>query len=294
MVVSDPPSEQPATQRLFRRPTLRRLLVVALCTYIGVAILVGLFQTRLIYFPSSALELTPVDVRLKFDDVTLTTQDGVRISAWFVPADDARTTVLFFHGNAGNNGNRIPELKVLNSLHYNVMILDYRGFGKSEGSPSENGTYLDAVAAWEYLVQIRGIPTKTIVIVGESIGGGVAIELARREQPGALVVQSTFTRLADIAALHYPLLPVGLLLRHRYDSVDKVGDIHCPKLFFHSTDDSLIPITMGRALYDAAAQPKQFLETPGEHVGGGFMYSDEFAERLRVFIDSAMPTDSGD
>lgn len=278
---------------MFRRPIVRRLILVALCTYIGVIMLVGFFQSKLIYFPSRSLEQTPSDVGLKFDEVTLTTQDGVRISAWFVPRDDARTTILFFHGNAGNNGDRLPELKVLHSLRYNVMIVDYRGFGKSEGSPSEKGTYLDALAAWEYLTQTRGIPARKVVIMGESIGGAVAIELARRAPPGALIVQSSFTRLADIAALHYPLLPVRLLLRHRYDSIDKVGEITCPKLFIHSTDDSLVPIANGRALFDAAAPPKQFVETPGEHNGGGFMYSGEYAAKLREFIDSAESADSG-
>ena len=295
--VSGPSGTSPSGQRvkrpLFRRPSLRRLLIVALCTYAGVIVLVGLLQSKLIYFPSRVLEQTPVDVGLKFDDVTLTTHDNVRISAWFVPCADARTTVLFFHGNAGNNGDRLPELKLLHSLQYNVMIVDYRGFGKSSGRPSENGTYLDALAAWEHLTQARALAAREIVIVGESIGGAVAIELARRERPGALIVQSSFTRLADVAAIHYPLLPVRLLLRHRYDSIDKVGGITCPKLFFHSTDDSLIPITNGRAIFDAAAEPKQFAETPGDHNGGGFMYSDEYAARLRDFIDTALPAESG-
>lgn len=276
----------------FRRPSLRRLLIIVVCTYVGVCLFVSLFQTHLIYFPSRPLEQTPADIGLTCDDVMLTTRDHVKISAWYVPCDDASTTVLFFHGNAGNNGDRLPELKVLNSLQLNVMIVDYRGFGKSEGSPSENGTYLDALAAWEYLTQTRGISARSIVIMGESIGGAVAIELARRERPGALIVQSSFTRLADVAALHYPLLPVRWLLRHRYDSVDKVADIHCPKLFFHTTQDSLIPITMGRWLFDAASQPKQFIETPGEHNGGGFLYSDEYAARLKAFIETAVRADS--
>jgi fermentation-respiration switch protein FrsA (DUF1100 family) len=277
--------------RLVRRPSLRRLLAVVIGTYIGVTMLVGLLQSKLIYFPSRTLDLTPTNVGLKFDDVTLMTRDDVKISAWFVPRQDARATVLFFHGNAGNNGDRVPEIKVLHSLGYAVMLVDYRGYGKSEGAPSESGTYLDAIAAWEHLTQARGLPANRIVIMGESIGGAVAIDLARRHSPGALVVQSSFTRLSDIAALHYPFVPVRWLLRHRYDSIDKVGAITCPKLFFHSTDDSLIPIGNGRALYDAAADPKQFVETPGDHNGGGFMYADEHAVKLQEFIDSAMAAD---
>lgn len=289
--VSQTSSTGSAIGRLFRRPSLRRLLTVVICTYIGVAMLVGLFQSKLIYFPSRTVESTPASVGLTFDDLTLVTQDGVKISAWFVPRQDARATVLFLHGNAGNNGDRVAEIQVLHSLGYAVMMVDYRGYGKSDGAPSEGGTYLDAIAAWEHLTQVRGLPARRIVIMGESIGGAVAIDLARRHSPGVLVVQSSFTRLSDIAALHYPFLPVRWLLRHRYDSIDKVGAITCPKLFFHSTNDSLIPLGNGRALYDAAAEPKQFVETPGEHNGSGFMYADEYAIKLQEFIDSAIADD---
>jgi pimeloyl-ACP methyl ester carboxylesterase len=290
---SAPLSIERGERRLGRRflaiPRWRRLLTVVLCTYIGVIVLTAAFQAKLIYFPSRVLELTPASVGLRFDDVTLTTDDGVKISAWFVPREGARATIVFFHGNAGNNGDRVPELQVLNFLGFAAMIVDYRGYGKSEGSPGETGTYLDAEAAWKYLTQTRGLAPESIVILGESIGGAVAIELALRHTPGALVVQSSFTSLADIAAIHYPLLPVRWLIRHRYDSIDKVGRIPCPKLFIHSTDDSLIPLVNGRALFDAAAEPKQFLETPGEHNGGGFMYSDSHAAKLRAFVKSALP-----
>ncbi len=265
-----------------------RLPIIAVCAYILVVMLIGFFQSKLIYFPSRFVERTPSDVGLNYDDVMLATEDGVRISAWYVPRDDARTTVLLFHGNAGNNGDRIAELKTLHSLGFTTLIVDYRGFGKSDGHPSEQGTYLDAQAAWDHLTQSRGIPASSIVVLGESIGGAVAIDLASRVSAGALVVQSSFTRLADIAAIHYPLIPVRWILRHRYDSIDRVGRIKCPKLFFHSTDDSLIPIANGRALFEAAAPSKQFVETPGDHNSGGFMYSNQFAEQLRDFIDSAV------
>src|SRR3972149_10245211 len=167
-----PPAGPSVMGRLVRRPSVRRLLAVVICTYIGVIMLVGALQSKLIYFPSRTLELTPANVGLKFDDVTLVTRDDVKISAWFVPRQDARATVPFFHGNAGNNGDRVPEIKVLHSLGYAVMMVDYRGYGKSEGAPSESGTYLDAIAAWERLTHASGLPARRIVIMGESIGGG--------------------------------------------------------------------------------------------------------------------------
>lgn len=273
---------------------LRRLVIIALSTYIGVCMLVAFLQSKLIYFPSRTIDGTPADIGLHFENLTLTTADGVRINAWYVPHPEARAEILFFHGNAGNNGDRLPELKVLNSMGFGVMIVDYRGYGASEGHPSEDGTYLDAVAAWEYLVSQRGIPPQRIVILGESLGGGVAVELAWRQTPGALVVQSSFTRLADVGAVHYPLLPVRLILQHRYDSVDKVGRIACPKLFIHSSEDTLIPLRIGKALFDAAAEPKKFMQTKGEHNSGGFMYDDETERRFRRFVEQAINGPGGD
>lgn len=272
-----------------RRPAwvvqLRRLVIITLSTYIDVCMLVAFLQSKLIYFPSRSIDRTPADVGLGFENLILNTADGVRISAWYVPHAEARAEVLFFHGNAGNNCDRLAELKVLHSMGFGVMIVDYRGYGASEGHPSEDGTYLDAEAAWTHLVSERGIPPARIVVFGESLGGGVAVELATRHTPGALVVQSSFTRLADVGAVHYPLLPVHLILHHRYDSIDKVGRISCPKLFIHSSEDSLIPLRIGKALFDAAADPKQFMQTPGEHNSGGFMYTDDTARQFRQFVD---------
>lgn len=275
-----------------RRSRLRRLLVLIVSTYAAVVVLVGLFQSKLIYFPSRGIEATPKDLGLPYEDVRLTAADGVTISAWFVPHRDARATILFFHGNAGNNSHRVAELKVLHHLGFSTMIVDYRGYGLSEGHPTEKGTYHDADAAWIYLTGQRGIPPESIVLFGESLGGAVAIDLAARVSPGALVAQSTFTSLGDVGAIHYPLLPVRLILQHRYESVHKVSRVRCPKLFIHSTDDSLVPFHNGRALYEAASPPKEFLETPGEHNSGGFMYSDEYARKLKSFIHAALGVES--
>lgn len=264
----------------------RRMLIVVVGTYLCVLMLVSMFQSRLIYFPSRVIAARPTDLGLPFEEVRLNTRDGVRISAWWVPRDDAHSTILFLHGNAGNNGDRLPEVLALHSFGYNVLLVDYRGFGTSEGSPSETGTYLDADAAWEYATRARGIRPSAIAVIGESIGGAVAIDLARRVSPGALVILSSFTSLADIAAIHYPYLPVRWLLRHRYDSIAKIGEVRCPKLFFHGAEDGLVPLSNGRALFEAASSPKEFIVTPGGHNDGGFLYSDEFSARLRDFVDA--------
>ena len=273
-------------QHLFKR--VRRLVVIVVLTYLGVCAFAGIFQTRLIYFPSQDYFTTPSNVGLTYEDLTLKTRDGVSLAAWFVPRVDATATIIFCHGNAGNISDRLLSLKLLHDLGYQVLIFDYRGYGQSEGRPGEMGTYLDAEAAWEYLVKTRAEPPERIVLFGRSLGGAVAIELARRHRPAALVVESTFTSLADIAAMHYPLLPARLLLVHRYDSISKVPAVTCPKLFLHGEGDRLIPIANARELYEAAGPPKRFLVTPGGHNSAGFTYQDEFARQLAAFINEAI------
>ena len=267
-------------------PRLWRVAAVGVGTYLAVVLLVGMFQSWFIYFPSRVIEATPTSAGLEYEDVALTTSDGVGISAWFVPHPEPKATILFFHGNAGNNGDRVDTLRALHSFGVNVLIVDYRGYGTSQGSPSEAGTYRDAQASWEYLTRVRGLAPSSIVLMGESLGGAVAIDLATKHPPGALVVQSTFTRLADVAALHYPFLPVRWLLRHDYDSMAKVGRIACPKLFIHSTGDTLIPLSNGKQLFEAAAQPKQLLLTPGDHNDGGFLHSKQHVDQVAAFLES--------
>jgi fermentation-respiration switch protein FrsA (DUF1100 family) len=278
------------TQSWRRRwfPSVRRLAITVVATYAAVCALLFLFQSHLIYFPARGYDAVPSDVGLAFEDLTLVTSDGLSIAAWYVPHAEARGSVIFCHGNAGNIADRLYSVKLLNALGCDVLIFDYRGYGRSEGSPTEAGTYADADTAWRYLVESKGKLPERIIIFGRSLGGAVAIELARRHPPAALVVESTFTCMADVGRVHYPLLPVGLLLRHRYDSVSKVPKIDCPKLFLHGTDDSLIPIANARRLFEAAASPRQFIETPGGHNAGGFAYSPEYTQRLDDFLDAVL------
>jgi len=267
---------------------LRRLGIIVLAAYVAVCIVVGLFQRRLIYFPTREYEFVPTDVGLSFEEVTLTGGDGVRLCAWLIPHQAPKGTVLFFHGNGGNISHRLVAVKTWHNLGYTVLILDYRGYGRSEGTPSEAGLYRDAQAAWRYLTESRGEKADRIILFGESLGGAVAIDLAANCRPAALVVESTFPSLLAVAKLHYPLLPVGLLLRERYDSLGKIARVSCPKLFFHGTDDELIPLAVARPLYDAATPPKQLIETPGGHNEAGFTYSSAYADRLGAFLDAAL------
>jgi len=275
-----------------RRRRVIRLLLIIPATYVAVCLFVYLFQARMIYFPSRKLDLAPSDLGLAYQDVTLKTSDGLALGAWYVPAADAIGSALFCHGNAGNVSDLLPDIQLLHRMGLNVLVVDYRGFGRSEGRPGEVGTYLDAEAAWQHLTSERGEPAQRIVVMGRSLGGAVAIEVASRHAPAALMVESTFTQLADVGRVHYPLLPVGLLCRHRYASVARVGGITCPKLFLHGSEDSLIPISLGRALYDAAAAPREFIETPGDHGTAGFSFSDQTVRQAEAFIRKALAAGS--
>lgn len=275
---------------VFRRLSRKalRLLVVVAVTYVGVCVFVEFFQARLIYFPARGYRVTPQDIGLPFEAVDLRADDGVRLAAWYVAVPEAVATVLFCHGNAGNISDRLVQLQLLAAMKCNVLMFDYRGFGESEGSPTEDGTYRDAEAAWRFLTETKGQPPNRIVYFGESLGGAVAVELAVRHPPGALVLESTFTSLADVGRLHYPLLPVGWLLRYRYASIEKVSKLTCPKLFIHAQEDTLVPLANARRLFDAAAAPKEFLETPGEHNTGGFTYSPEFSAKVGAFLSNTL------
>ncbi len=273
---------------------IKRLAVIILVTYAGVCVLVGWFQARLIYFPSGHLHSTPADVGLAYEEVTLHADDGVALSAWAVSAPQSRGTVIFCHGNAGNIADRLTAIRLLAGMGVNVLAFDYRGYGRSAGSPDEQGTYRDADAAWRYVVETRGEPAERVVLFGESLGGAVAIELASRRRVGALIVEATFTSLVDVAQQHYPLLPVGLLLRHRYPSLERVSAIDCPKLFIHARDDEMIPFAMAQRLYEAAPPPKNFLETPGGHNTGGFTYGPDYAQKVAEFLAEVLPTRTAD
>jgi hypothetical protein len=271
----------------------RRLLVIALgaiaFTYVAVCAAIFFAQAKLIYFPSREYRCTPNDFGLPYLEARLTTEDGVNVVAWYLPCPAARATVLVCHGNAENLADLLPSVKSFHRLSLNVLAFDYRGYGHSTGAPTESGTYRDADAAWRYLIETRHEPPQNIVVFGRSLGGAVAIDLASRHPPGALVVECTFTSLVDIGQREYPLLPVSLLCRYRYDSVAKVPRIPCPKLFLHGTSDELIPIANARRLFAAAAEPKEFIETPGGHNSAGFEHNWDYTQRLGDWLTRVLP-----
>jgi fermentation-respiration switch protein FrsA (DUF1100 family) len=242
--------------------------------------------------PGRALDATPADIGLQYEDVGIDTADGERLHGWYVPATNARGTLLFFHGNAGNISHRLESILIFNRLALDVLIVDYRGYGQSTGRPGEQGTYRDAQAAWDYLVRERSVSPGNIVIFGRSLGGAVgawlASELPAVEQPAAVIIESAFTSGADMARRLYPVYPARLLTRLRYPVVDYVQRISCPVLVVHSRNDEIIPFAMGRAIYEAAPQPRDFIELRGDHNAGFWISREEYAAGLDVFLEKVL------
>ncbi|HNV48104.1 MAG TPA: alpha/beta hydrolase [Spirochaetota bacterium] len=246
-------------------------------------------QSSFVYYPDRAIVRYPNAYGLAYESITLTTADRVRINAWWVPAGDGAPVALFFHGNAGNNSHRADHLALFHRMGVSVFIVDYRGFGKSEGSPSERGTYEDARAAWAYLTKERGIAPGRIVVFGQSLGGSVAAWLAREAAPGpgALILDSTFTAIADVArqsCLYYPL--GWIILTYRYDTRAYVKGARCPVMVIHSREDELIHFSKGQRLYAEAPGPKRFLEIRGSHNTGFITSMREYERGIRDFIET--------
>ncbi len=271
-----------------RRGLSRKLLSalrIVLVTYVVGAALLYVFQSRVVYFPPGPITNTPPDVGLRlYEEVRLATADGVGLGAWFVPAADSRGAVLYCHGNGDNLSRTLEWVSLYHKMGLDVLTFDYRGYGSSEGSPDEQGTYLDAQAAWDYLVQQRKIPPEKIIVVGKSLGGAIATHLARDHTPRALILESTFTSVPDLAADMLWFLPARQLARYDYRSIDKLPGVRCPVLVLHSRQDKLIPFSHGQRLYEAAREPKAFVEILGGHNAGPGGSGKDFGPAIRDFI----------
>jgi fermentation-respiration switch protein FrsA (DUF1100 family) len=271
--------------------TIWKFLIIAACLYAGIVALVYFRQSSLLYYPNVPgrnLDATPQRIGLAFEDVELPTEDGVRLHGWFIPSDDARGTLLFFHGNAGNISHRLDSIAIFNRMNLDVFIFDYRGYGQSEGRPDETGTYRDAEAAWSYLVETRGIDAGEIIVFGRSLGASIAAWLASRHRPAALILESSFSSVPSMAQRLYPFLPVKWLSTLRYDTRQYVSGIDCPLLVAHSREDDIIPYAEGRRVFDAAPADKQFLDMRGGHNDGFIASGKAYSDGLWRFIDRSL------
>jgi fermentation-respiration switch protein FrsA (DUF1100 family) len=210
-------------------------------------------------------------------------QDGVLLNGWFIPVKGARRNVLYCHGNAGNISDRLDKIKIFHELGFNIMIFDYRGYGKSSGRPSEAGLYQDAQAAYDLLAARKDAGTLPIVVYGASLGGAVAVDLAMHRPVAGLITEAVFTSIRDMARVYYPWIP-DFLISIDYDVMRKVAGLRIPKLFIHSQQDEVIPFTQGQRLFAAAAEPKAFLAVEGGHNDNFFQSETEIRRALQDFM----------
>ena len=242
---------------------------------------------RIVFQPTPGEDLTPAGLGIAAEDVFLETEDGVRVHAYWLPAPGATRALLFLHGNAGNASHRLPNADALRRLGTHVLLADYRGYGKSEGSPSEVGVYADARAALAHVTGARGVPEARVVLFGRSLGGAVAVELAQGRGLAGVVLESTFTSLADMAGA---LKPLAFLVGRPVDSAARIGAVRAPLLFFHGDADRIVPWALGRRLFELAPEPKAFETLRGAghndtvEVGGR-----AYLERIGRFLDGAAP-----
>jgi len=258
---------------------LIKIIIALALFYIAAMIAIYFAQALFIYapnIPTRELSSTPADIGLAFEEVTLRTADNEKLHGWFIPAvstnNQLEKTVLFMHGNAGNISHRLETIRIYHQLGLNFFIFDYRGYGQSTGNTSEAGTYLDAAAAWDYLIGEQNLDAEQIIIAGRSLGGGIASELANNVTPAMLILESTFTSMPDASKKHYPFMPISIILKHRYETLNKLKNISCPIVIVHSRNDEVIPFSHAEINFERANQPKKFIELRGGH-GNGFLLS---------------------
>jgi fermentation-respiration switch protein FrsA (DUF1100 family) len=246
----------------------KRHLTLLLGACLIMPLMLRWFEHSQVYHPSRVMDATGARLGRPFEDVYFRAQDGVELNGWFFPADTnsarASLVVLLCHGNGGNICHRLDMAQALLATGVGVFLFDYRGYGRSRGHPSEPGTYRDGEAAYRWLER-KGFAAKNILLFGESLGGGVAAELASHLPAGGLILQSTFTCIADIGADLFPWLPVRRLAQIKYDTLSKLPLIKAPVLVMHSRGDRLIRFQHGQKNFAAANSPKLFCELVGEH-----------------------------
>lgn len=275
-----------------QRMSIAHIVSVIVGVLILYAAMLVAFEKKIVFYPvkypSGIWDIASFG--MKIEDVYFESGDGVKLHGWYVPSPGARATLLWFHGNAGNITHRLDNILRLQPLKLNIFIFDYRGYGRSAGEPDEKGIYLDSGAAYEYLTKTKNVRPENLFLFGRSLGGICAIEVASTRQARGLILESVFTSAGDMAKNILPFLPMRYFIRSRFNAIDKILAIEIPKLFFHGTEDEVVPYHLGRKLFDAAREPKEFHDIPraghnDTYVIGGKTYF----ETLDRFIQEHLP-----
>lgn len=254
-------------------------------------LLIMIFEEQMIYFPFKYPEgyWKPEELGLNVEDCYFTTSDTIRLHGWFIAMKNPRPTLLWCHGNAGNITHRIDLAKKLLALNMNIFIFDYRGYGRSEGEPSEDGLYRDVVAAYDYLLTRSDVDSQHIILFGQSLGSAVAVDVATKRSCAALILEAPFTSASDVARSLMPWLPIHWVIKSKFDSISKIKTIRTPVLIIHGTNDDTIPFELGKKLFITANEPKWFYEIPGaSHNDTYIIGGKEYFQRIDEFLTNAL------
>ena len=279
------------------------IFTILFIAYCSLGIILYIMQPTFLYGPVREVLYTPDELGMDFENVVFETEDGLNLNGWYIPApledrmqksltgsvqsegslltgpvENSQYTVLFCHGNGGNMMHRLDSINIFYNLGLNCFIFDYRGYGSSEGKPGEKGTYLDAMAAYKWLTEEKKVSPKNIIVFGRSLGGSIAAQLAAKVEARALIIESAFTSYVDIGRKFYPYMPVRWFARFSYRTIDYVKDVRCPVMIVHSRNDETVPFEFGLELYEAANEPKEFVEIFGSH-NDGFLVSSEIYKK---------------
>lgn len=265
------------------------IIIVPLGVYLLMALFLFFSQNRMAFSPSRAIDLQPDQIGLQSEEVWIELENGERLHGWYFPVAGSDKAVLLCHGNAGNISHRLETAQFLVEMGVNALLFDYRGYGRSDGSPSEANVYADAEAAYRWLIRKKSISPDKLYLFGRSLGGAVAIDLATRVPCGGVIVESSLTSAADLGKRMFPFMPIKLMLRYRFDSIGKIGTLGCPVLVTHSPEDEVIPYEMGKRLYEAARQPKQFVGLSGGHNERLYFNDEAYIQAVRGFLKLGQP-----
>ena len=247
-------------------------------------------EDRFIFHPDHVTDRDPSHIGLRFEDLFFTTQDGIRLHGWFIPHPGAGATLVWFHGNAGNISDRLLNIKLVHDrIKINIFIFDYRGYGRSEGTISEKGTYFDGEAAIKYLLGRDDAAARRLILFGRSLGAAVAAEMATRFKALGLILESPFVSIPEMARAIFPSLPIAWLLQTRYDTMEKVRLVKTPILVLHGDRDATVPFAQGKKVFEVASEPKRFYRIVGASHNDTFVVGgEEYYGALREFIESAL------
>lgn len=261
----------------------KRVAAYVVAIFAGLYVVFFLAQSSLIFVPNGRMLGNPSLQGWEYEEVALDV-GGEQTILWYIPLSCARGTVLYSHGNDSNISQCLGVVNLFRDMGFSVALYDYGGYGRSTGSPSEQRLYADAMAAWQHLTEVRKLDPQKILLWGPSFGGGPTCELATRVKPGGVVLENTFTSMSDAAFKDYPWFPGSLFIRHRFRNESKMPDIRVPVLIIHSQGDTLYPYSHGQRLFQAANEPKQFLEVYGDHAEGAQVSRDLFLAGVENFL----------